>query len=499
MADVVNHRIQRFAPDGRYLESFGRGVLRQPTYVAVDSHCRAYVADYRARGRVSRRRRLLKAQQIGLRGRWTRMARRALPSVLLALLIGALALAAPAGAVSCGADRCRTFDAASGAGGAIAPGPDGAVWYVGNGFIGRLTPGGDVKRFPAPTTTASDLKAGPDGAIWFTAPGIVGSMDTSGSITQQRPVGGSPGPIASTDDGSMWFAAGGGFVSRLAPGGDVLRLGLPAPVAGAAAVRPTGGAGTMVRGPDGALWFVHSDPAGVARIDTDGNVTDHALPSSFGSELAGITSGPDGGLWFTAPKGRMVGRISPLTGHVIGFHTSWNPYAITSGPSHALWFAMTDRGRWTITRLVPAGYMAFFHVAGPVDGLAAGPDDGIYMTHGSSVERLEPFLGAYPIRKRSLGVNSFAGSTSMRLYCPQYDLVFCAGTIVLRWHDQIVARTPFSQRVNDAPATRMLLNSLGRRLTRRSRVVAVTATINQHDQGGTTRERSFDFKLVRKK
>lgn len=47
VADVKNRRVQRFAPDGRFLESFGHGALQQPTYVAVDGRCRAYVADYR--------------------------------------------------------------------------------------------------------------------------------------------------------------------------------------------------------------------------------------------------------------------------------------------------------------------------------------------------------------------------------------------------------------------------------------------------------------------
>jgi sugar lactone lactonase YvrE len=47
VADVRNRRIQRFGPDGRYLESFGQGVLKQPTYVAVDARCSAYVSDYR--------------------------------------------------------------------------------------------------------------------------------------------------------------------------------------------------------------------------------------------------------------------------------------------------------------------------------------------------------------------------------------------------------------------------------------------------------------------
>jgi virginiamycin B lyase len=418
---------------------------------------------------------------------------------LLAALAGLLLAATPALAVPCGKDRCRSLPA-PGADGAISPGPDGALWYAGDGFVGRVTPGGDVKRFPAPTTSASDVETGPDGGIWFTAPGVVGRMDTAGNVTLQQAVSGTPGPIAPAGDGAMWFAGSGGFVSRLAPDGALMRLALPGRGSGASAARSvTGGPGTMVKGPDGALWFVHSDPAGIGRIGPDGDVTEHPIPGAFGSELAGITAGPDGGLWFTAPKARMVGRMSAVSGHVISFHTSWNPYAITSGPSHAVWFAMTDSGRWTITRLVPAGYMSFFQVSGAVHGLAAGPDDGIYIAHGSSVERLEPFIGAYPIRSRKLKVNRFAGSTSMRLYCSWYDLVFCAGRIVLRSEGRVIASTPFSQRVNDAPATRILLNRLGRRLTAHSRSLPVTATITQHDQGGTTRVRDFDFKLVRRK
>jgi hypothetical protein len=195
----------------------------------------------------------------------------------------------------------------------------------------------------------------------------------------------------------------------------------------------------------------------------------------------------------------MIGRLSPTTGRTASFRTSWNPYAITAGPSHAIWFAMTDRGRWTLTRMVPAGYMSFFQMPGQVNGLAAGPDDGVYITRGSAVDRFEPFLGAYPIRRRTLPVNPFAGSISMRLFCPKFDLVSCAGNIVLRWKGRVVARTPFSQRVNDAPATRLLLNGLGRRLARRSARVRVIATFTQHDQGGVTRVSEHAFYLVRKR
>jgi hypothetical protein len=326
----------------------------------------------------------------------------------------------------------------------------------------------------------------------------VGRMATDGEITLRRDVAGTPGPIAPAADGAMWFTSSGGFLSRVAPDGDVLRSLLTGSRGQARAASAGEAPGSMVRGPDGALWIAQSYPAGLARVGADGAVTEFPLPQ-FGRDLGGITSGPDGGLWFTAPGARLVGRISPKTGRVNSFRTSWNPYAITSGPSHAIWFAMTYQGRWTLTRMVPAGYMSFFQVPGPVHGLAAGPDDGVYLAKGATIERFEPFLGAYPIRRRALPVNPFAGSISMRLFCPKFDLVFCAGTIVLRWNGQEVARTPFSQRVNDAPATRLLLNGLGRRLARRSSRVRVVATITQHDQGGVTRVSDHAFYLVRKK
>jgi virginiamycin B lyase len=422
---------------------------------------------------------------------------RRFPHIVLLALLAVLGVVASASAVPCGADRCKSFPA-GGADGAIAPGPDGNVWFAGSGFIGRLTRGGDVTRFPAPTTAGSDVEAGPDNGIWFTAPGTVGRMSTDGQITLHRDVSGGPGPIAPAADGAMWFTSAGGFLSRVASDGDALRSLLPGGRAQARASRAGETPDTMVRGPDGALWIAQSNPAGLARVGADGHVTEVALPQ-FGHDLGGITAGPDGGLWFTAPSARLIGRFSPTTGRINSFRTSWNPYAITSGPSHAIWFAMTHQGRWTLTRMVPAGYMSFFQVPGPVRGMAAGPDDGVYLAKGATIERFEPFLGAYPIRRRALPVNPFAGSISMRLFCPKFDLVFCAGTIVLRWKGQEVAQTAFSQRVNDAPATRLLLNGLGRRLARRSARVRVIATITQHDQGGVTRVSEHAFYLVRKR
>ncbi|MDX6650281.1 MAG: virginiamycin lyase [Solirubrobacteraceae bacterium] len=407
----------------------------------------------------------------------------------LAVLLAALAAAAPAAATPC-AERCRAWDA-PGASGAIARGPDGNVWYAGPGVIGRITTAGQVTRFAAPTVAGSDVEAGPDGGLWFTAPGLVGRMATDGNVNFTRSVAGSAGPIAPGPDGSMWLAGSGGSVARVAPDTGLLRL----PPSGPGGAGRGAAADSLARGPDGALWFALSNPATLRRVGPDGQVTDRPL-SGFGRDLAGITAGPDGGMWFTAPGARLVGRISPATGRVISFRTSWTPGAIAAGPSGAVWFAMSDQGRWTVVRLLPSGYMGYFQVPGPVRGLAAGADDGLWMSGNDRIERLEPFLGAYPIRTRRLNVSPFTGATGLRLFCPLYDLVYCAGRIVLRAGGRVVGSSEFAQRANDAPATRIPLNRFGVRLVAARRVVAAVATIDQHDQGGTARRAQYAVTLV---
>jgi len=46
VADRCNHRVQRFTADGAYLESFGRGALGSPTFLALDRGGNVYVSDY---------------------------------------------------------------------------------------------------------------------------------------------------------------------------------------------------------------------------------------------------------------------------------------------------------------------------------------------------------------------------------------------------------------------------------------------------------------------
>ena len=119
----------------------------------------------------------------------------------------------------------------------LAWGPDGAVWFTAlEGFIGRLTPTGDVLQFDLlpssePMSNApTSITAGPDGNLWFTyyaAPGLVptiGRMTPQGQLTEfPLPHAASQpmpplGDIISGADGNLWFAEpADGLIGRFDP------------------------------------------------------------------------------------------------------------------------------------------------------------------------------------------------------------------------------------------------------------------------------------------
>lgn len=54
--------------------------------------------------------------------------------------------------------------------------------------------------------------------------------------------------------------------------------------------------GTIVAGPDGALWFAEGEGNRIGRITVTGTLTEFPVPTPFGQPV-----GPDGNLWFTDP------------------------------------------------------------------------------------------------------------------------------------------------------------------------------------------------------
>jgi virginiamycin B lyase len=228
----------------------------------------------------------------------------------------------------------------------ITLGPDGALWFteVYGDTIVRMTTDGSFTQFPLPDSTPSDpnqtsfptgITTGPDGNLWFTYNLGIGRITTTGVMTEfpgaSTPI--SPSAITAGSDGALWFANGLNSVGRITTDGIITRYQLPTP--GSVPL-------SITAGPDGALWFTETNTDGitsqVGRITTSGAINEYPLSAS--TAPYGITAGPDGALWFTEGQGHSIGRITTsgvITTYPLALPLS-TPHGITAGPDGALWF-----------------------------------------------------------------------------------------------------------------------------------------------------------------
>jgi streptogramin lyase len=305
-------------------------------------------------------------------------ARSRLATVLLSAVLTAfsggllLPAAAPAQAVV-------EFPAPAGSNpGGITAGPDGALWFVGEGTstVYRMTTAGVLDPptgFPVTisgtdtsVSTLDQITAGPDGALWFTQPrdAQIGRITTGGAITEY--------PVPGTD-----------------------------PVPEAITVGPDGNAGAgasdIAPGPDAALWFTESlaSPSSIGRISTAGGPVIHYPVPTDGSEPSGITPGPGGGFWFTESAANQIGFIT--TGGAVTEYPGAGvaPSAIEVGRDGALWFTESDPAAGAIGRITTGGVVTN-HFPVPTPGsepsdLTTGPDGALWFTEflGNKVGRIE--------------------------------------------------------------------------------------------------------------
>src|SRR5207247_4009393 len=139
---------------------------------------------------------------------------------------------------------------------AVTAGPDGALWYAGDGRIGRLDTGGNVTEFPVPALRATGIAPGPDGTLWVAAGTLAVRVTPQGAVSLIPLEGSSQGDVVALPsltstlnavasrvidvlgsgaeshgitagrDGAMWIAAGS-HLARVTPAGEVSRVSLP--------------------------------------------------------------------------------------------------------------------------------------------------------------------------------------------------------------------------------------------------------------------------------
>ena len=220
----------------------------------------------------------------------------------------------------------------------ITVGPDGNLWFTVacTAQIGRLTPQGRMTLFnvPVPTTGpfANDpgsldlfaIAPGPDGNIWFTEAqdgNAIGRITMQGVVTifplplgpystSGNAITAIPGSITTGPDGNLWFTENQGqAIGQMRPDGTLLHVypldqhyGFP---------------GSIVSGPDGDLWFDQVSGSGdwLVQMTTRGRVTYFPFPtaSDCGSTLTVAPASQTKTLWFARPCLDFVGYAA-ITG-----------------------------------------------------------------------------------------------------------------------------------------------------------------------------------------
>jgi streptogramin lyase len=316
----------------------------------------------------------------------------------------------------------------------ITGGPEGDLWFTTNlrqDAIGRITPGGKVKKFKplAKGVEPDGIVTGSDGNVWFTyerngfgfSGGGVGRITPKGRVTlfpEPPELHGSPFEIVAGPDGNLWFdhaailTPTGQAIGRITPHGEVSEFS--AGLAQGAAVT------NLTAGPDGNVWFAdNSDHPAIGRITPSGEITEFVgIPPREFPILEGPAPGPDGNLWFSANEPTTaVERISP-GGTITRFDAGLDRRAEFVGPFVAgsdgnVWFRVEksasrrqrnpEIGTTAIGRITPSGKISEFShclrplplFAGP-NFLTPGPEGNVWFTTRQSGESSRPTPASIP-------------------------------------------------------------------------------------------------------
>ncbi len=237
----------------------------------------------------------------------------------------------------------------------IVGGPDGSLWFtaanpyagmpgglMGVGGVGRITVAGSVSEYRLPVNAgATGIIAGPDGTMWFIWDGALGRATLQGTLSRIQMQPSAVGPLAALTlgpSGNVWFTVPAvlsgtilddtvGYIGLITPAGVVSQYAVPT-----AHAYPF----DITAGPDGNLWFTEQSGNKIGRVTPAGVITEFSVPTD-GAGPTAICVGPDGNIWFTEANAAKVGRLV-LSGPASGNTTVTVPAAASSAGANGSYF-----------------------------------------------------------------------------------------------------------------------------------------------------------------
>jgi streptogramin lyase len=317
----------------------------------------------------------------------------------------------------------------------ISRGGDGNLWYMTPETIGRMTPAGETADFSLPPETTNGvinaLTAGSDGNVWFSMnTGFIGNITPSGDITTfstVRPGAAMSQPIdlITGPDGNLWFIdAFTHQIGRMILQGAIATYALPKNL-------HVNTLKSLTSGPDGNLWFIDTAGNQLLSMTLQGVFSAYQIPTPA-SQPGSLTVDSDGDLWFSETGANKIGRFTPpsmstqraqkingrlLFQEIAVPEQNKHPWFILPGPGGDIWFSEYDTNE--IGRITTSGRLLKDYTTAPVSDLdeqlrdmARGKDGNLWFAENTSIGRMTPTgqLSMFPTPSssmaRSLSANS---------------------------------------------------------------------------------------------
>jgi virginiamycin B lyase len=225
---------------------------------------------------------------------------------------------------------------------AVAPAPDGSVWFsidfsdavgvVRAGKVERLAKG---SRSSEPIGIAVDTQ----GKAWVTDAATVSVLGVSASGQMQPVKLGTPiarlGRMAAAPDGAVWFAESTtDSITRLFEG-QLKRHAIESSRGGPFGVAVAG---------DGTVWATLQGANSLLRIAPDGKMSEHEIPTP-GVTPTDVAAGSDGSVWFLEFRNDRIGRFKQGRFDAVAApHAKAGLTGLAVAPDGAVWFGMLRKG-----------------------------------------------------------------------------------------------------------------------------------------------------------